>query len=74
MSDLLRFFLLQSYLTKITDCVCTTFFIIFDCDLESRGEYNVENLKLSRRCHKSCKTQPEGKKIVYLFFNNKRAC
>ena len=24
-----------------------------------RGEYNVENLKLSRRCHKSCKTHPE---------------
>ena len=26
-----------------------------------RGEYNVENLKLIRRCHKSCKTHPKGK-------------
>ena len=32
-----------------------------------RGEYNVENLKLSRRCHKSCKTQPEGKKLFFVF-------
>ena len=32
-----------------------------------RGEYNVENLKLSRRCHKSCKTQPEGKKLSFIF-------
>ena len=39
----------------------------------SRGEYNVENLKLSRRCHKSCKTQPEGKNYL-LLFNNKQAC
>ena len=34
---------------------------------EFRGEYNVENLKLSRRCHKSCKTQPEGKKLSSIF-------
>ena len=33
----------------------------------ARGEYNVENLKLSRRCHKSCKTQPEGKKLSFIF-------
>ena len=46
MSDLLRFFLLQSYLTKITDCVCTTFFIIFDCDLES-GEIHKNNITFS---------------------------
>ena len=37
------------------------------------GEYNVENLKLSRRCHESCKTHPKGKKNIYSFFNNKRA-
>ena len=33
----------------------------------ARGEYNVENLKLSRRSHKSCKTQPEGKKLSFIF-------
>jgi len=33
----------------------------------TRGEYNVENLKLSRRCHKSCKTQPEGKNLSFIF-------
>ena len=43
MSDLLRFFLLQSYLTKITDCVCITFFIIFNCDLEN-GEIHINNI------------------------------
>ena len=43
MSDLLRFFLLQSYLTKITDFVCITFFIIFNCDLEN-GEIHINNI------------------------------
>ena len=33
----------------------------------ARGEYNVEDLKLSRPCHKSCKTQPEGKKLSFIF-------
>ena len=36
-----------------------------------RGEYNVENLKLSWRCHKSCKTQPEGKKLSFIFQKQK---
>ena len=31
----------------------------------NRGEHNVENLKLIRHCHKSCKTHPKGKKIIY---------
>ena len=34
---------------------------------DNRGEYNVENLKLSQRCHKSCRTQPEGKKLSFIF-------
>ena len=33
-----------------------------------RGEYNVENLKLSRDHHKNQKTRPKGKYIFYLFF------
>jgi hypothetical protein len=44
--------------------------------MKSRGEYNVENLKLIRQHHKNCKTHPKGKKIskelaqkTRLFFN-----
>jgi hypothetical protein len=33
-----------------------------------RGEYNLENLKLSRDHHKNQKTHPKGKYIFYLFF------
>ena len=40
---------------------------IVQCVQHCRGEYNVENLKLSRRCHKGCKTQPEGKKLSIYF-------
>ena len=29
----------------------------------TRGEYNVENLKLSRDRHENCKTHPKGKKL-----------
>ena len=39
-----------------------------------RGEYNVENLKLSRDRHENCKTHPNGFFFIHLFFNNKRAC
>ena len=35
---------------------------------KGRGEYNVENLKLIRHCHKSCKTHPKGKKL-YIYFS-----
>ena len=41
----------------------------------ARGEYNLENLKLSCDHHENCKTHPKEKNIfIYLFFNNKRAC
>ena len=45
---------------------------IRNCD--TRDEYNVENLKLSRDRHENCKTHPEGKIFLSIYFvNNKRA-
>ena len=41
---------------------------------QSRGGYNVENLKLSRDHHENCKTHLKGNFFIHLFFNNKRAC
>ena len=50
-----------------------TYMYFFDLHIY-RGEYNVENLKLSRDRHENCKTHPKGKNIfINLFFNNKRA-
>ena len=51
--------------TRFLDCQNCLFFRIVKGIF--RGEYNVENLKLSRRCHKSCITQPEGKKLSFIF-------
>ena len=39
----------------------------FDPGLEARGEYNVENLKLSSDRQENYKTHPKGKKHFYLF-------
>ena len=34
---------------------------------DGRGEYDVENLKLIRRCCKSCRTHLMGKNYLFIF-------
>ena len=34
-----------------------------------RGEYNVENLKLSRDRHENCKTHPKGNFFLSIYFS-----
>ena len=34
-----------------------------------RGEYNVENLELSRDRHENCKTHPKVKNILSIYFS-----
>ena len=36
---------------------------------ELRGEYNVENLKLSRDRHENCKTHPKGNFFLSIYFS-----